>query len=116
MNAEPVRRRHAQQARQLRVRAGERAREAERFFLHPFGVGHHGRTFVGQHETVACTLKERVADRFFERAQPPAHGRLRLPDEPRRCAQRAAPGDRQKNPDVAPVHVLVIHFCLEGVQ
>ena len=53
--------------------------------------------FVGQHEAIGGALKQRLAHGGFERAQPPAHGRLRLAELAGGGAERAFARDRQED-------------------
>ena len=72
-------------------------------FGHPLGICDNSIAFVGQHETVGRALKERVTDGLFQRAEPAPHRWLRLPEPACRGAERAFPGNGQKDPKVAPL-------------
>ncbi|MNV49404.1 hypothetical protein D3C71_1413580 [compost metagenome] len=100
----------------MRFLSGQCAGETQRFFFHSLGIGQHGRAVIGQDEAIAGALKQRVPKRFLKRTQPAPHGRLGLAHELRRAAQRAAAGNRQKDPNIAPLQMHVIHFCLVDVQ
>jgi hypothetical protein len=64
---EPVRRRQAQQAVELRLRAGRAPLQSERLLFNPLGMAQHGCALVGQHETIRRALEQRLSERLFER-------------------------------------------------
>ncbi|KAG0761096.1 hypothetical protein G6F22_018968 [Rhizopus arrhizus] len=77
--AEPVRTRHPEHARQLRVRARQFARGGKRLDLHAFRMQEQGLSFVCRNKTVLRALEQDVPDLPFKRLQAPAHCRLCLP-------------------------------------
>lgn len=62
----------------------------------------HRLTFVGQDETIAGALEQHQPDRFFERAEPPAHGRLRLFQATGGRSKRALSSDREEDGQIVP--------------
>ena len=54
--------------------------------------------------------------RLFECTQPAPHRGLGLAHALCGCPERAAAGNRQKDPDIAPIEVCIIHFCMAHVQ
>jgi hypothetical protein len=57
-----------------------------------------------------------MADRGFQRPQPPSHGRLRLTEAARGRAERTCTGDREKDFEVTPFHFAPKQNCMKIVQ
>jgi hypothetical protein len=105
MDAEPIRRRDAQRAVELPLPPRKLALKRQCLFLYPYGMRKNGRAFVGEHEAVAGSLKQRLANRSLERAQASAHGRLAQAKFPGRGSKRAFTGDGEKDSQIAPFHL-----------
>jgi hypothetical protein len=90
--------------------------EGERLLLHPLGVFEENDALVGQDEAVGGPLEQHMADRGFQRPQPPSHGWLGLTEAPRGRAERIRAGDCEKYPEIAPLHSTPKQNCMNFVQ
>jgi len=104
VHAEPVGRRDAQLALQRLTLPGQLALEGDGFFLHALRVRQQRGALVGEGEALGAALEQRMAHVVLQRAQAPSHRRLALAGEPGGAIERSRAGDREEDPDVAPLH------------
>jgi hypothetical protein len=68
----------------------------------------HSSSFVREDKSIAGTLKQRLAEGEFKRAESAAHRRLAFAQLLSGSSQRAFPGNGEKNAKVTPFHRLAI--------
>ncbi|MCY1289552.1 hypothetical protein D9M70_386470 [compost metagenome] len=76
------------------------------FLFHTHGMDIEGLAFIRKNEAVVRALEEAHTCRLLKRAQASSHGRLGLLQAPGGRAQRAFPGNREKDRKIAPFEIV----------